>query len=652
VRIAPIPSWVKQYPIPDCSGGYDDYVEGGLCQLLRDIQVDTASPQRHVHIAHKVLTREGAERIAQFRIEFDPSYHEFELHFVRVVRGADVNDYARSESVDVLRREQNLERRVLDGRLTASLIIPDVRPGDIVESAWTIRGENPALGNRFFDWVAFAGPSLSVHYRLRSAAERAIRAKAFGGGPKEQVRQDGDFLDRTWTVERAPKFQPEQLAPSWQVLAPSVQFSETESWSDVGRLFAHYYDCERLPQPLVQQLAEIAKRQPAETQICEILRLVQDRVRYLALSIGEGSLVPRSISEIWSTGYGDCKDAVRLFVALARSLKHDAAPALIATGYGPVLDSFLPSATVFDHCIARVKIENRIYWLDPTLRAQGCGLEGMHTPYFGYALPLSDGAEIENIPVRAPELLLDVDERVEFGPKVDSPATFQFKCHYRSISADRTRTQIANEGLPSFSRKMVSRYERIWPGIQPDGEMTCEESQGENHITLIAKYRIPDPWKRLADDRVKFEIADHTVSPALAGLAPAPRKTDIHLGIPRKFRRRLKLAMPKVWTGGPQDKIREIADTVRYRSVLTIMGAAVEQDKELVITNATAPAGSATSYSELVNLMLQDETLILSSKVSGNKFVQAKKSGTNLIWIFWIIAIVLYVVAQAASLSH
>ena len=38
------------------------------------------------------------------------------------------------EAFEVIQRELNMERAVYDGRMTAHMVIPDVREGDVIET--------------------------------------------------------------------------------------------------------------------------------------------------------------------------------------------------------------------------------------------------------------------------------------------------------------------------------------------------------------------------------------------------------------------------------------------------------------------------------------------------------------------------------------
>lgn len=114
-----------------------------------------------------------------------------------------------------------------------------------------------------------------------------------------------------------------------------LQFTEFSAWSEVSRLFALYYESADIPEGLAREIDELAERfpDPADRAV-EWLRFVQRELRYFALSFGEGGLVPRGLASIWSSRFGDCKDAAQLYVAGARRLGLEACAALTSTTYG------------------------------------------------------------------------------------------------------------------------------------------------------------------------------------------------------------------------------------------------------------------------------------------------------------------------------
>src|SRR5262245_3043338 len=157
VRCVPVPGWVRHEPYASQTPTTDDASANGICRLLQDIQIDLSGREFawHCRSSQRVLSRGGAERAAHFVVEFDPAYERLDVHFIRVVRGQDATEYAQPGAFQVFRRETSLERLMLNGRLTASLLIPDVRVDDVVEISFTLFGSNPALHGNCAAWVIF-----------------------------------------------------------------------------------------------------------------------------------------------------------------------------------------------------------------------------------------------------------------------------------------------------------------------------------------------------------------------------------------------------------------------------------------------------------------------------------------------------------------
>src|SRR5262249_2035195 len=124
-------------------------------RLLNDVQIDLDPSKSawHHRRAQRVLTRAGAEQAAHFLAEFDPTYQRLDVHYIRVLRGELTFDHADLGALQIFRRETSLERLALDGRLTVSLVVPDVRVDDIVEISLTVHGANPVLDKKMSGWM-------------------------------------------------------------------------------------------------------------------------------------------------------------------------------------------------------------------------------------------------------------------------------------------------------------------------------------------------------------------------------------------------------------------------------------------------------------------------------------------------------------------
>lgn len=652
------PAWIAHAPF-DLGGATDDkFVAGGTSLLLRDHQVDFTGEAvaYHSRMLWRVLTASGAASVAQFSFPFDPLLQRLEVHAICIHRAGEVIEHAKREAFTMMRREQNLERHVLDGHVTVTMIIPDVRPGDVVENCWTLFERHPVLENKACEYFPLLAPAIELRERIRIPAARKLAIKYFGTPVEPVVHQDGDVVEYVWKVQRNEPEKWEDYTPPWNGIARGLQISELERWTDVSARFAPLYETADCPPAMAEAASAIvaAHTDPAERMMAA-LAAVQTRLRYLSISLGEGGLIPRTLADTWASGYGDCKDSSVAFVALARLCGLDAVPALVSTGRGPALKDFLPSATLFDHCIARVTIAGKRYWIDPTRRYQPRNADRLFNSLLGYALPIvSGGEELEDMGTPDMRPFVNLREKLVYGEKVSSPATLTLTMTFGGLSGEGVRQTIANDGLPSVAERVRDRYINEWPRIAEAEPMTAEQDEDEGTVTLHGRYTIPGAWSDAGEKRVSSRIVDHSIVNELGNLAQTDdRKTDIYLGFPRILRRHVEVTTPKDWPIGETDTQIQIEGAIYAEKILNTDKRQFIIEQNLTVSKPLAPAREAKGYAELTRAMNNTPALILTGPVSGDKFTganPAKKKWGYWVWLIfvgmWILAHILKAVSD------
>ena len=141
VTWAKIPDWVELLPFETVATELAGAAAAnGLHPVLLEAQIDLSQPgsaSLFYWTVRRVLSPEGVDRAAHVLAEFDPAFERLEFHGVRIWRGDETIEHGDREAIQVFRPEPDLARKILDGRMKASLIIPDVRIGDVVETTFT-----------------------------------------------------------------------------------------------------------------------------------------------------------------------------------------------------------------------------------------------------------------------------------------------------------------------------------------------------------------------------------------------------------------------------------------------------------------------------------------------------------------------------------
>ncbi len=607
VRYVLAPEWARPEPpptVPDAA--LEDFTDQGVLRILHDSQLSLrdAGIAIYLRAQQRVVTRAGAERAANLAIEFDPSHERLDIHSICVLRGPDRMEHARPGAMQLLQRESQLERLALNGRFTASLVIPDLREGDQLEVAFTRYSALPVFSGRCSSWLIFNAyaPWIETRIRILRPLSRQLTFKPFNSPPEPQIITHDDAEERRWTLLRQKRLTMEDLMPSWTIKNPGYQASEFTSWANVAAIFSPHYQDTVLPPELVAICDQLraSGTDPAMLAI-EWLRHVQRTLRYFATSLGEGGLIPRGLGTIWARRFGDCKDAARLYVAGARRLGLDACAALVSTTHGLGLNDVLPSTDLFNHVIVRLRSGEHTYWLDPTLPSQAGSLRQQVTAHAGWALPLTPQAQaLEALPAAEPVQVVQGEDSITLGPKPDSPAKVLRRVRFGYWTADRVRHRIANDGASKVATQLLQELHGAWPGVVETTPPTFEEDTYSNQLVMQVSYDIRDPWKagKTATQRT-FAVLDGATNHELSALQVARRHSPILLGRPRRVRWRATVEMPCRWAGTGWHQIID-EPGLRFTSELKIAGGTVTLDRELTISEWSMPADKADAYVRVV----------------------------------------------------
>ncbi len=207
-----------------------------------------------------------------------------------------------------------------------------------------------------------------------------VRAHGMKSQParEQSPTADGNLVHYVWELNglpalpREPRMPPlTEVAPRIIVLPLPLDHSHWD-WPRLGRIYWDDLFAPRMgADPAVVALAETIAAQSADPldRLARAARFVAHDIRYVAIELGVGGYEPHRAGDVLRNRYGDCKDKVCLLLALLKQLGIEAQPALVRTAEQGVVDTSLVDLAQFDHMIARVRLGDRIAWVDPTAAA-------------------------------------------------------------------------------------------------------------------------------------------------------------------------------------------------------------------------------------------------------------------------------------------
>ncbi len=553
LQFGPPPDWIVEHPIlaANAEGA------GAVHTLMIDDQVDRSheAPSANTwsrRVIQQPVQPEGLGTAATVRFVWDPAYQHVVVHRVRVIRDGTARDWAVRESFDVLRRETNLERRTLDGHLTANLQIPDVRVGDLVETWATWVGTQPLLAGLVRSTFVFGwhDPVAFTATRVRHRADDALVLRVIpDDGPvallhhEQAVQPDGAVIT-SWTGTHLPTFRYERMTPPGWRRHLGVEVAYRTTWTAVAERFVPYY---ALPSELSPALAEVVARLRAlpspEARAVAALNLVQRDVRYLAVNLGDGGHVPRPPAAVWERRYGDCKDMSLLLCTLLVHLGVDAVPALVSTTLGDAVGAMTPSATVFDHCVTRIRLDGTSYWVDPTQYEQAGTLAQIDAIMPRYGLPLTTGGSLEALPEWTTADVIAVEEVFTFDRDIAKGATLEVTTRYGAWRADALRSELRSKGEATIFQAWFAYYAKVYPNAVQTGARVVADDVERNVLLVEERYTLPSPWQ-VEQGRALFYSKEEAFASDLSVRPTTDRTQPLWLGRPRRITQRSAFQLP------------------------------------------------------------------------------------------------------------
>ena len=565
VVIAPPPDWIVASETPALTPTPADQASYGYDYLLLDRQISLRTQSTYSHTVYRITASSSLQSGARINWLYDPAYEKIIFHHMRVIRDGVVQNRLRPEAVKIIQQESDLDRHMLNGQLTALVLLDDIRVGDVIDYAVTMEGWNPAFAGRFYSsfYTTWSIPVRHQRFRLIVPADRTVQHQAFGNVPLTlTTTAQGDANILTWEGRDLKPLASEKETPGWFDAYSYLQFTEATRWADVVKWAEPLYVITGQPDdPIHAKAAALtAGLETDNDKTISLLAFVQQDVRYLGMELGAGCYKPTPPSDVLAQRFGDCKGKTLLFCSLMRAVGLTAYPALLNTDYHDKIDTWLPSAQAFDHVIAAIpKPEGGFWWVDPTRTNQQGDLGWRGLPDYRRALVVRSG-ETSLTPIDIPanaRRSMDIEETFNVTA-FDQPASFRAVTRYTGTSSDATRRYFAETTPEQITKDYVNYYASAYPGLTAAEPVTCTEDTRHNTVTVEENYSVPKLWeKQTVKKGVKAffypkPISDYAIRPDTP-VRTMPLAVDYPVNITLKT----TVNLPKTWHVTPSSNIIE-----------------------------------------------------------------------------------------------
>ncbi len=497
VEKAPLPDWVAPARV-EMDREYDsDTLSDGVRYHHSETQTTTVGGNsRYVRVVYELLIAEAVSEHSSLSFSFRPEDQALALHHLTVIRDGERLERLDGQEVRILQREASLERNLYDGRVSAHLLLEDIRVGDIIDYGYSIRGGGEVFGGRFFahSRLEYDTQVGRIFIRHLGDPSRPFHHRTHFSDLEPRIRELEDGVEYIWERLDVPGFRREPDTPWWYRFSAHVEMGELSEWGEVVEwALPLYTPDEDLPEEVLAKAEEWRDLDPS-CRIAEALRFVQSEIRYVAVAIGPHSHTPYQLGQIWGRRFGDCKDKSLLLVALLRHLGFEEVwPALVETDFGRDLPDVLPSPQAFDHVLVLVRHEGEDYWLEPTDSRQEGPLERIFSRDLGYALVIREGeTQLRRMrPQGYEHSFAEIGECFTVS-RYGGPVTFTVETRNHGAEADRFRASFRSRALSETAEQYASFYRRIYPNLRATTLPQIEDDTEANVFIIREEYEIDD----------------------------------------------------------------------------------------------------------------------------------------------------------------
>lgn len=488
VEIAPIPAVKSQPSGPALETLLDD------SQTRYGVDGDEFYNRRVVRIART----EGLAGQVMRDVSWDPETQSVAVHALKLIRGGKTIDILRDGAkMEVFRRETNLEKAMIDGRLTASIQIPGLQVGDVIDWSFTLTARDPVMAGRSQGFSRISIDGVVGRLRIRNLWPDA-KPMQWRAGPAFRpvvTHKDGWselLIDQAaFTTPRYPVG-----APARYWWPAEVQISQFKDWGEVSALMAPLYAKSETVAPNSPLKAEIARIKAStadpKARAAAGLQLVEDQTRYLYLGLNSGGYTPAPVDETWTRRFGDCKAKTVMLLALLKGLGVEAQPVLVSTTDGDALGDALPSLR-FDHVLVRAVIGGKAYWLDGTRTGDKAGLESLAPPPYLHGLTVAAaGGKLVDIPQPFPGRPQSATViALDASAGLDQPVKVAVTTDYWGDNAVAMERVVASQSESDAKRVLRQQVARgtTWLDVADVAWVSAP-----NHFTLKVTGSADMPW--------------------------------------------------------------------------------------------------------------------------------------------------------------
>jgi cellulose synthase operon protein C len=555
------------------------------------------------HQVIKILDEEGAQMNNTQGILFSPDLDKLKVINARVI-SPDGSEWNTTNYND--RSVSDPNRKLFYNYIYRLYHFPHVSAGMIIDFEYSLEsGAEKLYGGAFSDYHVFGAqyPTLQSEYIVIAPKTVQFYEKGYRGVPAPQIseRMNGTETVHRYIMRDLPAVPVEDASPPQSELLPEIRISSFGTWEQIGKWYWGLAHDRIKPTPELEKLCSTLMAAAPENGAMIFSSYAASQIRYVGLELGISGYLPRTITEIFSSRYGDCKDKAVLLVTMLGTIGQKADVSLLATNNSSfVVDPDFPTIGIFNHAIVALpKGKDELHFTDPT--AEFNGLNELPWSDQGvWALVVDEGNyRLVKIPPYSPAENSDV-ANTEISLNTDGSAYGHRSLSYGPINSPMQRERFSQ---PAARQSLLEEFwSYYWAGSKLTNLNFSDTSNLNEPVSISYDVKIPH-FSYPTGGIMRLPITLFTRAPGQRWAGTTTRKLPLLLGSPTRIMDNLTYHLPE----GAQ--IEQIPANIDLKTAFgefhintTVVGLTVQIEYILQIDKSEI---KPEEYADFRNAMLQ-----------------------------------------------
>lgn len=317
-----------------------------------DVQTDGTATDL-IHIELQVLTAPGVNALGQLPIPYVGSMQDIAV-LEAYTQKPDGRKFAVDQSAMITRQRPSTSTSPLfTDNMEKVIVFPNVEPGDTLVYTARRRDKATLFPGHFVTSGVFAPavPTDAINVTISAPRNLGLSVEAHDVELHKNIGVSNNDLYTLHYANPAPGGGNNASVPEMDG-APRYFASTFKSYDDLAQTYDAMIESKASVTASIRAQADsitsgISDRREQARAIYE---WVSQHVRYVAIALGQGAIIPHDAESVLKNGFGDCKDHTTLFAALLKAKGIDSRPVLINLEKGYSLSS-VPTIAQLDHMI-------------------------------------------------------------------------------------------------------------------------------------------------------------------------------------------------------------------------------------------------------------------------------------------------------------